>query len=38
MSILRKAYKRKWMWVLTGVVVGAGLSGGMLPQLDLFFQ
>ena len=27
MSIVREAYKRKWMWVLTGTVVGAGLSG-----------
>ena len=26
---LGEAYKRKWMWVLTGVVVGSGLSGAL---------
>ena len=26
---LGEAYKRKWMWVLTGAVVGAGLSGAL---------
>jgi formylglycine-generating enzyme required for sulfatase activity len=29
MSIAREVYTRKWMWVLTGAVVGAGLSGAL---------
>ena len=29
MSIVREAYKSKWMWVLTGTVVGAGLGGAL---------
>jgi sulfatase modifying factor 1 len=29
MSIIREAYKRRWMWVLTGVIAGAGLSGAL---------
>ncbi len=29
MSIIREAYKRKWMWVLTGTIAGAGLSGAL---------
>ena len=28
MSIMR-IYQRKWMWVLTGTVLGAGLSGAL---------
>jgi formylglycine-generating enzyme required for sulfatase activity len=27
MSIVREGYKSKWMWVLTGTVAGAGLTG-----------
>ena len=30
MSIVRKAYTRAWMWVVTGTAVGAGLSGGLI--------
>ncbi len=29
MSIVRIAYQRKWMWVVTGVLTGAGLSGAL---------
>ena len=29
MSLVRQAYKRKWMWVLTGTLVGAGLGGAL---------
>ncbi|MGA7241360.1 MAG: formylglycine-generating enzyme family protein [Bryobacteraceae bacterium] len=29
MLIFRQAYKRKWMWVLTGVLAGAGLGGAL---------
>ena len=29
MSIVRDAYQSKWMWVLTGTVAGAGLSGAL---------
>jgi formylglycine-generating enzyme required for sulfatase activity len=29
MSIVREAYKKKWTWVLTGTLIGAGLSGGL---------
>jgi sulfatase modifying factor 1 len=28
MSTFGEAYKRKWMWVLTGTVVGAAMTGG----------
>jgi formylglycine-generating enzyme len=29
MSIVRRAYQSKWMWILTGTVAGAGLSGAL---------
>ena len=29
MSMVREAYKRKWMWVLTGTLIGAGLAGAL---------
>src|SRR5690349_13592817 len=29
MSIVREAYTSKWMWVLTGTVIGAVLTGGL---------
>src|SRR5262245_15704317 len=29
MSIVREAYKCKWMWVLTGALVGAALAGAL---------
>src|SRR5438105_8020681 len=29
MSMVREAYRRKWMWVLTGILVGAGLGGAL---------
>jgi formylglycine-generating enzyme required for sulfatase activity len=29
MSIVREGYKNKWMWVLTGTVAGAGLTGAL---------
>ena len=29
MSIAFQAYKRQWMWVLTGVLLGAGLGGAL---------
>ena len=29
MSIVRRAYQRKWMWILTGTVAGAGLTGAL---------
>jgi formylglycine-generating enzyme len=29
MSSIRTAYQRKWMWVLTGSVIAAGLGGGL---------
>ena len=30
MSVVRRACQSKWMWVLTGTVVGIGLSGGLI--------
>ncbi len=29
MSIVRRAYQSKWMWILTGTVAGAGLTGAL---------
>jgi len=29
MSIVREAYKSRWMWVLTGTIIGVGLTGGL---------
>src|SRR5271170_8495313 len=29
MSLGREVYKSKWMWVLTGTVLGVGLTGGL---------
>jgi hypothetical protein len=26
MSIVREAYRHKWMWVLTGILAGVGLA------------
>ncbi len=32
MSTVRKAYKSKWIWVLTGTLVGGGLTTGALSH------
>jgi formylglycine-generating enzyme required for sulfatase activity len=29
MSIVREAYRHKWMWVLTGILAGVGLAGAV---------
>jgi len=32
MSIVRDAYQRKWMWVLTGALAGAVLGGALTDR------